>query len=148
MAHKTTDRPTDQELVTRLRLAIMRLARRLRQQAEPGVTPSMLSALASMDYLGPVSLKELAELERVQPPTLTKIVARLEETGLVRRDADSEDRRVARVSLTPEGKQFIQRSRTRKDAYLSRRLGKLGARDVDTLAAAVDALERLLEEER
>lgn len=148
MAHKISHEQTDQELVTRLRLAVMRLARRLRQQAEPGVTPSMLSALASIDYLGSVSLKELAELERVQPPTLTKIVARLEEAGLVRRDADSEDRRVSRVSLTREGKQFIQRARTRKDAYLTRRLGKLGARDVDALAAAVDALERLLEEER
>ncbi|MGH2748881.1 MAG: MarR family winged helix-turn-helix transcriptional regulator [Actinomycetota bacterium] len=147
MAYKTSHGRTDQELVTRLRLAVMRLARRLRQQAEPGVTPSMLSALASIDYLGSVSLKELAELERVQPPTLTKIIARLEEAGLVRRDADSEDRRVSHVSLTPEGKQFIQRARTRKDAYLTRRLSKLGARDVDALAAAVDALERLLEEE-
>src|SRR3990170_3365544 len=115
MAHKISHEQTDQELVTRLRLAVMRLARRLRQQAEPGVTPSMLSALASIDYLGSVSLKELAELERVQPPTLTKIVARLEEAGLVRRDAAPDDRRVALVSLTAQGKQFIQRARSRKN---------------------------------
>lgn len=148
MAYKTSEKHTDQELVTRLRLAVMRLARRLRQQAEPGVTPSMLSALASIEYLGPVSLKELAELERVQPPTLTKIIARLEEDGLVRRDADPEDRRVARVSLTPDGKQFIKRSRSRKDAYLTRGLRRLDSHDVDALAAAVDALEKLLEDDR
>jgi DNA-binding MarR family transcriptional regulator len=148
MAYKTPERQTDQELVTRLRLAVMRLARRLRQQAEPGVTPSMLSALASIESRSSVSLKELAELERVQPPTLTKIVARLEEAGLVRRDAAPEDRRVARVSLTAQGKQFIQRARSRKNAYLARGLRKLDTRDIEALGAAVDALEKLLEEDR
>jgi DNA-binding MarR family transcriptional regulator len=148
MAYKTPERQTDQELVTRLRLAVMRLARRLRQQAEPGVTPSMLSALASIESRGSVSLKELAELERVQPPTLTKIVARLEEAGLVRRDAAPEDRRVARVSLTAQGKQFIQRARSRKNAYLARGLRTLETRDIEALGAAVGALEKLLEEDR
>ena len=73
----------DRELVVQLRLAVMRLARRLRQQTEGEITASQLSALSSVDRLGPLSLGALAAVERVRPPTLTRIVGRLEAAGLV-----------------------------------------------------------------
>lgn len=140
---KTRD---DAELVSRLRLATMRLARRLRQQAEPGVSPSLLSALASVEQRQPVTLGELSHAERVQPPTMTKIAARLEDMGLVARTPDDRDKRIVRLSLTSEGVRFIARNRSRKNAYLARRLRTLEAGDIATLQAAVEVIEKLLEE--
>lgn len=138
----------DAELVSRLRLATMRLARRLRQQAEPGISPSLLSALATIERRQPVTLGELSDAERVQPPTMTKIAARLEDIGLVARTADERDRRIGRLSLTGEGVRFIARNRSRKNAYLARRLRTLEAEDIATLQAAVEVIEKLLEEPR
>src|SRR3712207_4629567 len=98
-AASTATRP---EHVSRLRLAIVRLGRRLRQQANAGITPSQLSVLASIDRHGPVGLKELAAIEQVKPPSITRIVAALEEECLVMRVVSDEDRRAANVSLTGE----------------------------------------------
>lgn len=139
--------PTTDELTTRLRLAVMRLARRLRQQGEKDVTPSMLSALASVEYRQPVTLGELAEAERVAPPTMTKIVGRLQEAKLVARTTDTDDKRIQRVSLTKEGERFIARNRSRKNAYLARKLRGLDADEIAKLAGAVEVMEKLLEEE-
>jgi DNA-binding MarR family transcriptional regulator len=137
----------DQELAARLRLGVMRLARRLRQQAEHDVTPSMLSAMSSLDRLGPVTLGHLAEVERVQPPTLTRIVARLEERSLVTREVDETDHRVTRVRLSRRGKDLVHRARSRKDAYLATLLGRLSPAELAALETAVGAIERMLEEE-
>src|SRR5919202_2543894 len=109
---------TEAELASRLRLAVTRLGRRLRGQLPGDVTPSQLSALASIGRLGPVTLGELSTIERVKPPTMTRIVGALEELGLVARSVDPSDRRVARVTTTMEGRRFIDRSRRTKDAYL------------------------------
>jgi DNA-binding MarR family transcriptional regulator len=133
-------------VAARLRLAVMRLARRLRQQADQGVTPSQLAALSSIDRLGPLTLGDLSAVERVRPPTMTRIVAGLEELQLVRRERDAHDRRVARVRLTPAGQRFVQRSRTRKDAYLASRLRTLRPDEVDTLRRATAILERVLDD--
>ncbi len=138
----------DAELVSRLRLATMRLARRLRQQAEPGVSPSLLSALATIERRQPVTLGELSQAERVQPPTMTKIAARLEEMRLVTRTVDERDKRIVRLALSPEGVHFITRNRSRKNAYLARRLRTLEAKDIATLKAAVEVIEKLLDEPR
>jgi DNA-binding MarR family transcriptional regulator len=134
-----------EELPTRLRLAIMRLARRLRQQAEPDMTPSMLSAMANIEYRQPVTLGNLAEAERVTPPTMTKIVGRLEEAGLVKRVVDTADRRIQRVSLTRDGVKLIARNRSRKNAYLARKLRKLEPDEVSKLEEAVGVIEKILE---
>ncbi|MDP9225866.1 MAG: MarR family transcriptional regulator [Actinomycetota bacterium] len=142
----TTTLERELQLPTRLRLAVMRLARRLRQQAEEGATPSMLSALSSVERLGPVSLSELAQIERVQPPSITKVVAGLEEKGLVHRSSDAQDRRVARVQLTAKGKRFIEQNRSRKNAYLARGLNGLTPDELETLNRALDVLDRLLAE--
>lgn len=139
---------TDNEIVSRLRLAVMRLARRLRQQAEPGMSPSLLSALASVERLQPVTLGELSQAERVQPPTMTKIAARLETLGLARRTPDERDKRIVRLSLTPAGVRFIARNRSRKNAYLARRLRTLDAEEMATLEAAVEVIEKILDEPR
>ncbi|HVM34243.1 MAG TPA: MarR family transcriptional regulator [Actinomycetota bacterium] len=136
---------TETELVEDLRLAIMRLARRLRQQAEADVTPSMLSALATLEG-APRTLGELAQAERVTPPTMTRIVVRLEERNLVVREQDPTDRRIARIRLTGDGRRLIARNRSRKNAYLARRLRALDDTRREDVAAAVALLERLLED--
>lgn len=137
------------ESASRLRLALMRLARRVRQEALGGeVTQSMLSALAVVDRRGPLTLGELAAAERVQPPSMTKIVARLEEAGLVVREVDSRDRRVARVRVTDAGHRFAERTRSRGSAYLARRLRTLSDDDRAVIEAALPVLERLLEDDR
>jgi DNA-binding MarR family transcriptional regulator len=124
----------------------MRLARRLRQQSEEGATPSMLSALSTLERLGPLPLSELAQIERVRPPSITKVAARLEEEGYVKRSGDSSDRRVSRVALTTKGKRLIEQNRSRKTAYLARGLKDLGAEEAQALTTALDVLERLLKE--
>jgi DNA-binding MarR family transcriptional regulator len=135
------------DLAARLRLVVTRLARQLRQRAVVDLTPSQISALATIDRNGPVTLGELAALERVQPPSVTVVVTRLEEKGLVVRRTDPRDRRVSRVETSKDGRKLLARSRSRKDAELDRRLRSLTDEDRATLAAAASILERLVESE-
>jgi DNA-binding MarR family transcriptional regulator len=136
------------ELSARLRLAIARTARRLRQEAGGDLSPSLASALATIERHGPLNPSELAEHERVRRPTATRIVARLEEAGLVERASDPSDGRVSLVSASADGGALLRRMRTRKDAYLSRRLRDLEAKEVAALERATEVLERMLEGER
>lgn len=137
---------TDSELAARLRLSVMRVARRLRTSAGDDVTASQLAVLATLERRGPTTLGELSAVEQVKPPSMTRVVASLEELGLVVRTADQRDRRVARVAVTEAGRELLARSRTRKDAYLAARLRQLGDDERDAVARAADALERLLDE--
>ena len=150
MAAKTTTPETDPtiELTSRLRMVVARLHRRLRQEANEGATPSQLAALATIERHGPITLGDLAGHERVRPPTMTRIVAGLEEATLVRRETDAGDRRVSRVTITPEGKRLLARSRTRKDALLAALLEHLDADDLATVERVLPILERLVEEPR
>src|SRR5213594_4344226 len=134
-------------LASTLRLSVARLARRLRQQAETGVTPSMFSAMATIERHGPMTLSELAAHERVQPPTITTVVGRLESAGLVGKDTDLDDRRVSWISLTLEGRRLIEAARSKKTAYLAKRLARLDPSERATLERAAAILDRLLEEE-
>jgi DNA-binding MarR family transcriptional regulator len=134
------------ELAARLRLTVMRLARRLRQQAPAGVTPSQLSVLATLSIKGPMTLGVLAEAERVRPPTMTRIVTALEEEGLLDRKPDPDDRRRATILLTDEGRGLLATSRSRKTAYLVERLRDLPDEDRAILARAADVLDDILEE--
>ena len=134
---------TEAELASRLRLAVARLARRLRQETEGDVSPSQLSALSSISRLGPLTLGELSTAEAVRPPTMTRVVACLEEAGLVARTPDPDDRRVARVAVTHDGQRFLERNRHRKDAFLASRLEALAPEERASLAGAVALLERL-----
>ena len=137
--------PDTAALAARLRLSVTRMARRLRQEAETGITPSMLSALAAVERHGELTMGHLCEAERVTPPTMTRVVAALVDAGLVSRDADAEDGRVAWVRLTPAGGRLIERSRRRKDAYLTKALRRLEPDQVRTLDEAAEILERLTE---
>ena len=147
MAPAPTVAPADQRLVGGLRLVVGRLARRLRQQAHGEVTPSMHSALVSVERLQPVPLGELAAVEQVQPPTITKLVAKLEDLGYVVREVDARDRRIVRVRLSPEGVRHLAQSRKRKDAYLAQRLRRLDPADRALLSRALPVLERLVGDE-
>jgi DNA-binding MarR family transcriptional regulator len=138
---------SDPELAARLRLVLNRLARRLRNQAPEDLSPSLTSTLVTVEREGPLTLGQLAASERVTPPSITRMVATLEGLGLVRREADASDRRVARVSLTTAGARVVQRTRTRKTAWLARRLGRLDAAELEALREALPVLERLLEED-
>ena len=140
---------SEAELASRLRLSVTRLARRLRQHAsaEAEVSPSQLATLASVERLGPITLGDLAAVERVQPPTMTRIVTALEDAGLVSRHVDEHDRRIARMQTTVAGRKFLERSRGRKDAYLSARIRTLDSDDRAVLARAAVILEQLLEGE-
>ncbi len=140
--------PAISEIAARLRLAITRTARRLRQEAGTDLTPSQTAALATIDLHGPLTPSELAAIERVQRPTATRIVARLEQDGLLDRAADPHDGRSSIVSATPRGRALIARLRTRKNAYLAKRLRTLDDDDVATLARAAGILERLQDGER
>ena len=141
-------RLNDPELAARLRLVLNRLARRLRNQTPRDLSPSLTSALVTIELQGPITLGQLAVCERVTPPSVTRMVALLEELGLVRREADPADRRIARVSLTAEGRRTVQRTRTRKTAYLAKRLRKLDEADLAVVHEALPVLERLLEDDR
>jgi DNA-binding MarR family transcriptional regulator len=133
------------DLAVRLRLVIVRTARRLRQEAGEGLSPSQAAALATIDRHGPLTPSELAGRERIQRPTATRLIARLEETGLVDRTQDPADRRSFVVALTPAGRELLARVRVRKDAYLARRLRDLDADERATLDRAAAILERVLE---
>jgi DNA-binding MarR family transcriptional regulator len=135
------------DLATRLRLSIARTARRLRQEGGGDLSPSLSSALATIARHGPLTPSELATRERIQRPTATKLLDRLEAPGLVARTADPVDRRSSIVTVTAEGSALLAEQRTRKDAYLARRLRTLPAEDRATLRRATDILERLLEDD-
>ena len=137
----TTDETA--ELAGRLRLAITRLARHLRQTADSDLSPTQASVLATVSKAGPLALGELAELERVASPTITKVIALLHEKGLVDKLTDPDDRRFVRVSLTAEGEALLERTRARKTAWLARQLQDLSPEDLERLTAATDVLEHL-----
>jgi DNA-binding MarR family transcriptional regulator len=139
--------PPVTDVASRLRLVVARTARRLRQEAGQDLSPSLTSALASIDRHGPLTPSELAALERVQRPTATRVLARLGELGLVERAADPADRRSALISASPEGRALLRRLRTRKNQYLARRLATLTPDEVATLDRAADILERALDAE-
>jgi len=139
---RTTPLP---DLASRLRLDISRMARRLRQEAGADLSPSMNAALATIERHGPLTPSELAERERVQRPTVTRVLARLEEAGLVVRAADPQDRRCSLVSISDDGRALLGAMRERKDAFLARRIDALEPADREALDRAAAILERMLE---
>jgi DNA-binding MarR family transcriptional regulator len=141
-------RPQDaeSELAARLRLAVLRLSRQLRQQVVGGLTSSQVAALAMVERLGAPSLGELAAAEQVRPPSMTRMVESLASAGLVERVVDSDDRRFARVRLTGEGRRTLQRTRSLKTAFLVRRLERLPATERAAVGDLVTLLEHLVDE--
>jgi DNA-binding MarR family transcriptional regulator len=144
----TSTAVTPTELADQLRLAVARTARRLRQEAGAGLSPSQSAALVSVDRHGPLTPSELADHEQVQRPTATRIVDRLVADGLVERTPDPDDRRSVRIATTARGRATLRAARKRKTAFLARALGELPAEDRATLQRAAVLLEALLEERR
>ncbi|MDQ1396898.1 MAG: hypothetical protein QOG64_2157 [Acidimicrobiaceae bacterium] len=143
----TTTRPEIvADLPSRLRFALMRLSRRLRQNDGSDATPSQVSALSSVEAHGSLTLGELAAYERVAPPSMTRIVSHLEERDLVLREVDASDRRVARVSITDAGRTLLTEVRNKKTAYLAERISLLSDEDRAVLHAALPVIERLVED--
>lgn len=133
------------ELASRLRLGVTRLARKLRQEAEYGISPTLLSALSAVERGGRVTVSELCAAEQVQPPTMSRAVAGLEEAGLITREQDADDRRVSWLRVTTEGAKLLQGTRRRKEAYLAKRLRELGPAEMAVLEEAASILEELVE---
>jgi DNA-binding MarR family transcriptional regulator len=133
----------------RLRLAIVRTARRLRQEALGAggseLTPTAASALATVERHGPLTPSELAEIERVKRPTATRTLRLLADAGLIDRAPDPDDGRSALVSVSAAGRERLRRLRGRKNAYLARRMRDLPADDVQALERAAAILEEILE---
>jgi DNA-binding MarR family transcriptional regulator len=135
----------------RLRMAIVRTARRLRQEAAGSgteLTPTAAAALATIERHGPLTPSELAEIERIKRPTATRTLRALEQAGLLGRAADPADGRSCLVSVNAEGRERLRRLRGRKNAYLARRMRELPGEDVETLERAAEILEALLEDKR
>lgn len=136
----------DEELASRLRVAVTRLHRKLRLESLAGLSPTQSATLASINRLGRPTLGELAQVEQVQPPTMTRMVATMEAAGLVVRHGDAADRRVSRVELSAKGRSTLERIRRLKTAFLVRRLGQLSATERASAAELAQLLERLVEE--
>ena len=148
---RTTADTTLTDSAARLRMAIVRTARRLRQEAAGAagqLTPTAAAALATVGRHGPLTPSELAEIERVKRPTATRTLRLLTEAGLVERTPDPDDGRSALVSVTATGRDRLRRLRGRKNAYLARSMRELPAADVETLERAAAILERVLDQPR
>jgi DNA-binding MarR family transcriptional regulator len=131
------------DAVARLRLAVVRLARQIRQNARPGVTPSQLSALSTLDRHGPMRLADLADHEGIARSTITRIVRQLEDSGLVVRQPDPRDGRSAIAALAPAGLDLLSDARGRAQMFLAERVAELGDLTTDRIADTAAVLERL-----
>ncbi|HET6198127.1 MAG TPA: MarR family transcriptional regulator, partial [Acetobacteraceae bacterium] len=133
--------------VTRLRVALARLSRRMRRHELAGLTPTQLAALSTVERAGPLRLGDLAAAEGIAPSTLTRIVAVLEELGYVRRDADPKDARASTLAVTARGHDTLERLREEGTVMLTESLQLLTAAQRAALGAALPALEALAEPE-
>ena len=132
--------------VTRLRVALARLSRRMRRHELAGLTPTQLAALSTVERSGPLRLGDLAAAEGIAPSTLTRLVAVLEELGYVQRYADPKDARASTLSITPKGHQTLERLREEGTALLTQSLMLLTTEQRAALATALPALEQLGED--
>ena len=134
----------DETDVAALRLVVMRLSRRLRKHSGTGMTPSQFSALSVLGRHGPFSLGELARREQVGKSTVTRLVTKLEEQGLIERAVDDTDGRITVVRLTSLGKKHLSDASEQSTRYLSEQLGTLDATERAALLGALPALEHIL----
>ena len=140
---------TDAGLATAMRISISRLARRLRVErlglggTETVLSDIQLAALAALERHESMTPGELAEHEKVQPPSMTRVIAVLEERGLVRRAPHATDRRQVVLTVTPEGRDLAERVRRRREAWLAQRLQELTLEEHQVLRAAAPILEKI-----
>lgn len=132
------------ELASTLRVSVMRLARRLRaERTDEGLSLTQMATLGTLERHGALTPRELAEHEKVQPPSMTRILAGLEDRGLIGRTPHATDGRQHVVSLTDQARSLIREDRRRRDAWLACRLTELTAEERETLRAAAELIDRL-----
>lgn len=131
----------------RLRVAVGRLARKLRQQSLGGLTPSQASVLSTLDRHGPMAMGQVAEHESISKPSATGIVGRLVERGLVFRSPDVGDKRSFIVEISPHGRELVDLRRRERTAYLARRIDSLSEKDLQALERAIELFENMIEEQ-
>ena len=147
-------KPSDTSLAdtaSHLRNAVVRTARRLRQEGAEetgGMTATAVSALATINRSGPLTPSEIADIERVKRPSMTRTLGCLEREGLIERTPDPTDGRSFLVAINDAGRERMTRLRRRKSAYLARRLRTLDPDEVETLARAAELLDRMREDEQ
>jgi DNA-binding MarR family transcriptional regulator len=132
------------ESVDRLRVVMIRIARRIRSRAQGDISPSQLAVLGTIINHGPLTNGQIAEFEHVRASTSSKIVDTLERAGLVERSADPADRRCVQVSVTTAGSTYADDVRAAGRTWLAEQIGGLDSADVEAIEAAIPALERLL----
>jgi DNA-binding MarR family transcriptional regulator len=138
------ERATAEDLAKTLREAIHRLNRRVRQARPVGdLTFSQLSALTSLQLAGALTPRELADMERVQPPTMTKIVGKLEDLGLVARTPHPTDRRQVILAATEQGRTVFAQFEKARNEWLALQLAELTPEQRDTLARAAEILQQV-----
>ena len=132
------------ELASELRVALMRLTRRLRaERPDENVTLSQLAVLGSLERCGAMNLAQLAAKERVQPPSMTRTTAGLEGRGLITRSADPADKRHVVFELSPAGRLLVHEARRRREAWLAGQLDGLTEHERELLHAVAPLLDRL-----
>ncbi|WP_214417004.1 MarR family winged helix-turn-helix transcriptional regulator [Sphaerisporangium fuscum] len=141
---RPADLRSDAALASALRVSLARLTRRLRRQAGAHtLTPTQLATLAAVERHSGITPGELAELEKMQPPSMTRVIAALEERGLLARTPHPTDRRQVTVSVTEPGRALLKEERRGKEAWLAQRLKELTPEERATLRAAAPILEKL-----
>jgi DNA-binding MarR family transcriptional regulator len=141
---RTTSTDAPAELASELRVALMRLTRRLRaERPDDSVTLTQVSVLGALGRHGPMNLAELAAQERVQPPSMTRTTAALLERGLITRGTNPVDKRHVIFALSPQGESFLREDRRRREAWLAGRLAELTAAERELLHAVAPVLDQL-----
>ncbi len=139
------DASAEVELAARMRLVIGRLHRRFSRRAVGGLTPSQLSVLVTVEVHGPLRLGDLAVREVITPPTVTRLVASLQERDLVKRVIDPEDGRAALIEISDGGRELLGEIRRERTAFIAERLARLAPDDQAQVGQAVELLERLVD---
>ncbi|WP_298748988.1 MarR family transcriptional regulator [uncultured Serinicoccus sp.] len=142
-----TPDPATAALAHDLRIACMRVARRVRFDADNTIAPHHFSVLVRL-HEQPRTLGELAAIEQVSAPSMSRSVAQLADQGYVVRSPDADDGRLVRLSLTGEGREVVEREREHRDAWMAARLEGLSEQDRALLRRATDLVEQILEADR
>jgi len=146
MPNQFADIATTAEVAANLRVALMRMVRRLKRETDGEHSVSVVAALGSLNSRGPLTLSEWAEAEGVSRPSMTVLAGNLLSQNLIAKEPDPNDGRLVRVHVTHAGKRVLEQSRTRRNAYLAKRLETLDSEELRRLDEAATLLLRLVEE--
>jgi len=122
-------------------IRVLRLVRA--EDAQAGIGPAQLSALSVLVFAGEKTVGELAALEQVQPPTMSRIVDGLAQKKLVERVSSANDRRTVQITATPAGRKLLLAGRDRRVRALAKRFDGLSKKEVETLLAAAEIMKRI-----